>query len=440
MKNILLTLIIALTATISSSAIDIDTLWYRYSETDVLSLDFTPDDRYVIAWTNGIEFWEVQQGIKDFFIPTETTGDYNYNEEYLVFSQDSTPKLLNWQTREVVEGFEKQDSFIGRIRTAKSKNEFMATIGNYPNIINFWNINNKQLVDSLTFLKQFDKDGYKWKRTIHEYDYVGNNDELIYVIIDDANDVLQNIPPMFREKHYYVNFYNRETKELVDSVYSFTNTNEQFGGFNKMQVMNNRTNIAWCHKGGEINFYDTENKRFYDKLVFDAANYVEASDIKLNKNDNVIGITKTESCCRYIKLFDIDSKKLIYQFGKGSWQNIAFSNNDNFLTSNISPIIVLFPSHIGTTSVSNPDGSNTLTVIPNPAFNNITISLVSSSVQYVKLGIIDLVGNEIAIIEQGLLNTTKYQTEFDVSILPPSIYFIRLEIGNEIITKQFIKE
>ncbi|PKL78790.1 MAG: hypothetical protein CVV25_10225 [Ignavibacteriae bacterium HGW-Ignavibacteriae-4] len=364
MKNILLTIFLAVLASTSTNAIDIDTLWYRYSETDVLSLDFTP-----------IEFWEVQQGIKEFFVPSETIGDYNYNEEYLVFAQDSTPKLLDWQTREVVEGFGKMESKIERIKTAKSKNEFMAKLSQDSNIIYFWDINTKQLIDNINFVYSFEKNNYKWKKTVHEYGYVGKNDELIYVITDDANDVIENINPMFRENHYYVNFYSRETKELVDSIYSFTNTNEHYGGFNKMQVMNDRTKIAWNHNGGEINFYDINQKRFYDKLVFDERDFIEASDIKLNKNNNVIGITKTESCCRYIKLFDIDSKNLIYQFGKGSWQNIAFSNNDNFLTSNISPIIVLFPSHISTTSVIDHSDNNNFTISPNPATNTINIKL-----------------------------------------------------------------
>ncbi|PKL78438.1 MAG: hypothetical protein CVV25_11730, partial [Ignavibacteriae bacterium HGW-Ignavibacteriae-4] len=78
MKNILLTIFLAILASTSSKANELDTLWYR-STSFVNELDFTPDDKYVIAWTNAIEFWEVQQGIKEFFVPSETIGDYNYN-------------------------------------------------------------------------------------------------------------------------------------------------------------------------------------------------------------------------------------------------------------------------------------------------------------------------------------------------------------------------
>jgi len=57
-----------------------------------------------------------------------------------------------------------------------------------------------------------------------------------------------------------------------------------------------------------------------------------------------------------------------------------------------------------------------------------------------KLGIVDLLGNEIFIIDQGYILSSDYQTNFNVSTLPSGTYFIRLEIGNDIITKQFIKE
>lgn len=57
-----------------------------------------------------------------------------------------------------------------------------------------------------------------------------------------------------------------------------------------------------------------------------------------------------------------------------------------------------------------------------------------------KLGIVDLLGNEIFIIDQGYILSSDYQTNFNVSALPSGTYFIRLEIGNEVVVKQFIKE
>lgn len=439
MKKLLLTLLLVVLASTTTKAMEIDTIWYRDMIAEAQEVDFTPDDRYVIAWTNGIEFWEVQQGVKEFFIPSETVGDYNYNEEFLVFAQDSTPKLLNWQTREVIEGFGKMESKIERIKTAKSKNEFMAKIAQDSNIIYFWDINSKQVIDNFHFVYSFEKNNFKWKKTVHEYGYVGNNDELIYVIIDDANDVLENINPKYREKHYYVNFYNRETKMLVDSVFSFTNTNEQFGGFNYLQVMNDRTKIAWNHKGGEINFYDIFQKRFYDKIVFDNEKYT-ATDIEFNRNGKYMAVTQSGPCCRYIKIYDATSLELVYYSNKGGKDNVSFSNNDNLLVANANSFLLLFPSHITTTNINSNESNFGLKITPNPAINSINIEFQSNQGTIFRLSLIDLIGNEIDNIDDGYTNSHNYSTNYNIANIPSNTYFIRLEVGNEIITKQFIKE
>ncbi|MER3330023.1 MAG: hypothetical protein RIF34_10635, partial [Candidatus Kapaibacterium sp.] len=374
MKNLLLTLLLIVIAPLSSVAEEQDTLWFRWTG-EIKKVDFTPDDKYVITWTNSIEFWETQQGVVEYFIPTESTGDYNYNEEYLVFAQDSTPKLLNWQTREVIEGFNKMPTKLDRIKTAKSKNEFMAKLDQDSNTIYFWDINSKQVVDSIYFEYSFKYKTYKWKKTIHEYGYVGNNDELIYVIIDDANDIFQKPHPLDNEQHYYVHFYNRETKELVDSVYSFTNTNEQFGGFNKMQVMNDRSKIAWNHKGGEINFYDIIERKFYSKIIFDEADYVTATDIEFNKSGKFMAVTEVELCCKYIKIYNIDSYEMIYFSDTWSWENVSFSNKDELLISHVNSFLFLFPSHITTSSVNNiDDNTYNLNVTPIPSSEFIDFS------------------------------------------------------------------
>lgn len=435
MKNLPLTLIIVLIAITSTTAMEIDTLWYRIMGAGAQDVDFITDDRYVIAWANGIEFWEVQQGKKEFFIPSEATGDFNFNEEYLVFAQDSTPKLLNWQTREVVEGFEKMPFKIDRIKTAKSKNEFMAKQSKDSNIIYFWDINSKQVMENINFGYSFEKDSYNWKRTIHEYGYVGNNDELIYVIIDDVNDVLQNIPPMSREKHYYVNFYNRETKELVDSVYSFTNTNKQFGGFNYLHIMKDRSKIAWNRKGGEISYYNITTKSFYGKFKYTETES-EINDIDIDENEEIIAIADGLN----FSIIKLNTNEVIqgYNFGV---EFVKFSNNSNVFTLGGNSALTVRKKRWVETNVESDESNNyNLIITPNPSSNFINIIFHLNHLEQMKLDVIDLVGNHLETIEEGILTNHTYQKAHDVSNLPSGNYFIRLEVGNEILTKQFIKE
>jgi len=48
MKNLLLTLLTIVSMVLPASAIEIDTLWYRYTGSGNKDVDCTPDDRYVI--------------------------------------------------------------------------------------------------------------------------------------------------------------------------------------------------------------------------------------------------------------------------------------------------------------------------------------------------------------------------------------------------------
>jgi hypothetical protein len=91
-------------------------------------------------------------------------------------------------------------------------------------------------------------------------------------------------------------------------------------------------------------------------------------------------------------------------------------------------------------SVINSTNQKEIIISPNPTTNTININLNSNGFEYIRLSIVDLLGNEVGFIEEGLMNTSSYQKEYDVSDLPPSMYFIRLEIGKEVVTKQFIKE
>lgn len=444
MKNLLLTLLILLTIVMSVKADGQDTLWFRIAGAGVQELDFTPDDKYVIAWTNAIEFWEVQQGVKEFSIPIDinAVGDYDYTEQYLVFAKDSTPKLLDWKTKEVIEGFEKEEENIGRIRTAKSKNEFMANTYHINsqsstivgNKIYFYDIESKRKVDSLSILNQFEKDGYKWKRTIHDYNYVGTNDEIIYVVIDDVNDEIVNIPAQLRKRHYFVHFYNRETKELVDSVYSFTNTNTQFGGFNKMQVMNDRSKIAWNNNGGEINFYDFNTKQFYENLVFEESDFAEPNDIELINNDSYLILASSG----YIKSFELFNESKYNYFNVGTYNQCMLSNDRNLMVGSIGSILILHP--ITKTEVESINYSDFFNISPNPSTNIIEIQCKFSTPSSFILKLTSLNGSTIDIIKNTLTKELNVNEKYSISNLSSGVYFIILETEGIKISKQFIKE
>ncbi len=436
MKNSILTLILVIITTTAIVANEQDTLWYRFLGRDIHDVDFTPDDQFVIAWTQNLEFWDIETGTMDFHIPYIGLGDFNYNNELIVYSQDSTPKLINWQTKEITEGFVKEEYDFGRIKTAKSKNEFMADLIDDENKIYFWDVITKQRKGEINFLDTIERDGFKWKRTIHEYDYIGSNDEYLYVIFDDVNSKIDNIPPSEHLRNYFIHIYNVDSKELIDSIFSFQNTSEKFGGFNKIAVLNDRNKIALNNEGGVINFYNVETRTFYDKLFFDEENSVEAGDIAFNTNNSIIGVSQGSSCCRYIKIYSLSQKNLIYQYNVGSFGELDFSNDDNYLVTKTAQILILYPKHWTLSNINNYDIIEDIEIFPNPSNGKLQITFRNVIGFPLSLDIIDINGR---IINQ-ITNIKEKVIELDISDFSIGVYNLKFKFGSKVLIKQFIKE
>ncbi len=429
MKNLLLTLMLVVFASTTIKAIEIDTLWLRIAGAGVQELDFTPDDKYVIAWTNAIEFWEKQQGVKEFSIPIDVkaVGDFNYNKEILVFAKDSTPKLLDWETKDIIEGFEKQETFLGRIRTAKSKNEFMATKGHHPKVIYFWDINQKQILDSIEIMKEFEKNNQKWGRSIHEYDYVGNNDEYFYIRINDNNALTSGLNPKYEVDNFSYLIYSRETKELVDSLFAFQVSFENYNHVDKMVVMNDRTNLAWNNKGGEINFYNVIQKRFYKK--FFRNDFSMVNDIEFNNDDKLISLTYG-----VINVFDLDNSGLFASFNtRSSYGQCKLSQNKQFMIGSVGSILIMHP--VTLTSVETNALKSQTTISPNPTSSIVNIEL-NCSEPLVDYKITDING---ATVSQATIANQFGSLQIDFSAYTTGVYFLTINC-NEPMTYKIIKE
>lgn len=442
MKNLILIILLVMIATTTATADEQDTLWFRIAGAGVQELDFTPDDKYVIAWTNTIEFWETKKGVMEFSIVTESTGDYNYNEEFLVFAQDSTPKLLDWQTREVIEGFEKEKENIGRIRTAKSKNEFMAQsiskeLWDYHkdrNIIYFWDINSKSKIDSIIPIEEFKIKDVSWRRRILDYDYLGNNDEFIYVKYDDNNNIVQTLPVSSRKTNYFYHIYNTETKVLIDSIFIFQEKKDNYYWVDNLTVLSDRSKIALNNKAGEINFYDLNTKLFYDKFIY-ANTKSGINEVDFENNEVIVAIADGTG----FRIINRETNEMLQQYLFGV-EFVKFSNKSNFFAIAGNTAISIRNKRWIISNVIDDNRLSNFTVTPNPASHSILIDVKTKKIEKLKLSLIDLLGNELNIIENGLINTFNYQTQFNISHLPVGTYFIRLEIGNDIFSKQFIKE
>jgi len=82
---------------------------------------------------------------------------------------------------------------------------------------------------------------------------------------------------------------------------------------------------------------------------------------------------------------------------------------------------------------------NYISVYPNPASDELTINYQLEKSAVVNIYLIDLQGKQHVVLHNET-NAMGIQTEsMDISHLPPGVYFLRLQAGNNVVTKKIIK-
>ncbi len=93
----------------------------------------------------------------------------------------------------------------------------------------------------------------------------------------------------------------------------------------------------------------------------------------------------------------------------------------------------------GTTSISEIESDNKITLFPNPIKSSSTLQWKSSESGHTTIDILDVYGKTV----KELVNDKRYHGEqfihFDISDLPMGIYFIQMKIDNNITTKRILK-
>jgi hypothetical protein len=200
-----------------------------------------------------------------------------------------------------------------------------------------------------------------------------------------------------------------------------------------MQVMNDRSKIAWNNKGGEINFYDVYTKQFYDKLT--RKDFNQVNDIEMTKDDGLMCLTYGE----LINVLDVQSKNLLTSFNTGStYGQCKLSNNFKYMIGSVGAYLIMHPTTIS--GIEGVQAQNPLIISPNPVSNNLTIQIHSETYGHYALSLMSLSGAVIDIINDGLLSASDQIINYDTRDMSGGTYFIRLELNNKVYTQQFIKE
>ncbi len=428
MKNLILTLLLVVISSTILTANEQDTLWLRTTTSGVIDLDFTPDDKYVIAWTNSIEFWNVETATMDYILPNIKVGGMSPDEKHLVFIQDGVPKMLDIETKEIIGGFEPPTFKPNHVKVGNDNNIFMCF--NERDSLFIWDIETKQKEKVFSIETDFIEKGEEFEREITDYGFAGNNDDFLFVSIREQNKYAVGHPSRILRR--FSLFYNRSDFTLFDSLL-------WIGNYKTMNL--NKDIIAIDKYDGTIELYNVREKLIKNSIKHSDIK-LPLDDIEFSTDDEILGLTRGYTSTKTLKLFKLTDNNLILDFKNKyyTWNHFKISNNQQKFIATTGSSLYMYSNQWEQTDVENNNTENDLLISPTPSIEYIQISYDFPQISSYKFSLYDILGNLITFIDDGYSSSMSYSKEYNISSLPSGAYFIRLEYEGAVVNKQFIKE
>lgn len=87
-----------------------------------------------------------------------------------------------------------------------------------------------------------------------------------------------------------------------------------------------------------------------------------------------------------------------------------------------------------------PSSDVSLNIYPNPTGGNLTISFMQTEQEKVTVSLFDISGHEVGIITDKTYDVGRIDLAYNCSDLIPGVYLLRIQTGNNYVTKSFIKK
>jgi hypothetical protein len=122
--------------------------------------------------------------------------------------------------------------------------------------------------------------------------------------------------------------------------------------------------------------------------------------------------------------------------GDGTY-NITYTYTDgnNCTNSAVQPLTVGTNCFVG---IAEPTVINSLSVIPNPAHNSISVSFTPKAIADMSMNITNTIGQKV--FDKNIGRSSSYSETIDISKIPVGIYFLNLNANGETITKKLVIE
>lgn len=128
-----------------------------------------------------------------------------------------------------------------------------------------------------------------------------------------------------------------------------------------------------------------------------------------------------------------------YEFLNWTDKNNNFISKDNPLIMTATKDVTLTANFVPLSSV-NESLVESIRITPNPINEVATLTLTLETEGNLKIGLNDLLGNEILEIYNGFNNTGTFTKPFSIKALPSGMYFLKVLYNGNTITKKVVKE
>ena len=406
MKNklILTTILLMLCCMVVQAAQDIDTVWMRQTQSDILSVSFHPSSQFFATgntqWYAGM--WDVNTG-------TETKKYTNYPGGNVFFSKtgkylvqaSTTGSGVNDSTGFQIHDFTNDSlmmTFKGVfnpiMRIAMSSDEENIAVGG-SNTIEIWNIKNNQ--------------------SIFKYDTSGLGGILNLDYSPDGSHIAFSVAGPNKK----LRMLNIITKK-IDFEYPI-------GSNAVLKYSNDGTKIAFtsADSGEAVKIMDVNSKQIIDAIP--GASY-GISSIVFRKDDKYIILPAGD-----IYVYNLEEKKFTYIYAyESSFHNLSVSEDNKYFATSIGNDLFLLNACFEPTSVPQKENIINATIVyPNPANNNIInllFVLVESSNTIIN--IYDINGQNVKKIENKYLPFGSYLYTVDLSTITNGSYYLNISSGN----------
>jgi len=80
-----------------------------------------------------------------------------------------------------------------------------------------------------------------------------------------------------------------------------------------------------------------------------------------------------------------------------------------------------------------------LKVYPNPAGNNLTVSFTAMQAGHMAITLYSISGKKVKTVDYGMLSPSTQKLMVPLKGIAPGVYFLRMQVGNKVLTKKVVK-